>query len=95
MEREMEGVCRVTREYLGITDAATITGYCSKTIRRAIFAGELRASQRKRRGKWLIRRDELTRWVESEPPCVAAANLRPVTAGDSRERYSLRARLRR
>ena len=54
----------MSREWMNPVEAASVSGYCTKTIYRALTSGELLAS--KRRGRWRIRPDDVALWVEGE-----------------------------
>lgn len=48
-----------------MTVATEILGCSDRTIKRAIDAGELRASQLADRGCWVIRREDLLAWIDA------------------------------
>jgi excisionase family DNA binding protein len=58
-------------EYLSLGQSSGISGFSTRTLRRAIAAGELKAYHVKRRVR--IKRIELQRWIESDgaPPPAA------------------------
>ncbi|MDH4104100.1 MAG: helix-turn-helix domain-containing protein [Thermoleophilia bacterium] len=56
--------------WLNVRDAADRSGFCQKTIYRAINAGEL--SARKVRSRWRIATEELEAWMaRGDTPTVA------------------------
>lgn len=54
----------MTAEWMNPEQAASQSGFSTKTIYRALWDGELVASKRRRR--WRIRPDALTAWIEGE-----------------------------
>jgi len=68
--------------------AATALGCSTRTLRRAIDAGELRASKLASRGCWVIQREDLFAWIDAR----ANMSARPITplAGDRRAARTLR-----
>jgi excisionase family DNA binding protein len=68
--------------------AATALGCSTRTLRRAIDAGELRASQLASRGCWVIQREDLLAWIDAR----ANRSAQPITpmAGDRRAVRTLR-----
>jgi excisionase family DNA binding protein len=75
-------------EVMPLTDAATRLGVSTKTLRRAIDAGDLVASE-VARGRWVVRRDELLAWVDARAtsrvariqPTAPAPAARPLRRG--------------
>jgi excisionase family DNA binding protein len=51
-------------EWMSPEQAAAVSGFSTKTIYRALWCGELRASKRRRR--WRIRHDVLVDWIDGE-----------------------------
>jgi excisionase family DNA binding protein len=70
--------------------AATALGCSTRTLRRAIDAGELRASKLAARGCWVIQREDLFAWIDARANITA----RPITplAADRRAAVNLRRR---
>jgi excisionase family DNA binding protein len=68
--------------------AATALGCSTRTLRRAIDAGELRASKLATRGCWVIQREDLIAWIDARANTTA----RPITPlpGDRRPAAALR-----
>jgi excisionase family DNA binding protein len=65
-------------EYLSLGQSSRISGFSTRTLRRAIAAGELEAFHVKSRVR--IKRFELERWIESDgvpPPASKAQRARP------------------
>lgn len=67
----------MTVELLTVTDVARIVGLSEYTVRRAIHAGELRAS--KLRGRLRVRADDVATWVD-ESTVQVAGGLLPTAA---------------
>lgn len=63
-------------EVLSLAAAADTLGCSTRTLRRAIDAGELRASQLADRGCWAVQRADLLAWLDAR----AAPRGRPITA---------------
>jgi excisionase family DNA binding protein len=70
--------------------AAMALGCSTRTLRRAIDAGELRASKLAARGCWVIQREDLFAWINARANTTA----RPITpmAVDRRAAVNLRRR---
>jgi excisionase family DNA binding protein len=68
--------------WLNPEQAATLSGFSTKTIYRALWSGELTASKRRRR--WRIRTDALETWIDGETtpdvPAKARTRTRPRTS---------------
>jgi excisionase family DNA binding protein len=70
---------------------AKALGCSTRTLRRAIDAGELRASRLAMRGCWVVQREDLVAWVDARANVAA----RPITplAGNRQANASLRRRV--
>lgn len=66
-------------EVLPLPRAADALGCSTRTLKRAIDAGELRASQLAERGCWVVRREDLLAWLDAR----AAPAARPIVASTS------------
>lgn len=69
-------------EYLSLEQSSGISGFSTRTLRRAIAAGELAAYHVKSRVR--IKRTELKRWIESDGAPPPASEGQPVRRGSSR-----------
>lgn len=78
-------------EVISLKLAATTLGCSTRTLRRAIDSGELRASRLAMRGCWVFQREDLIAWIDAR----ATTRARPITpvGGDSRARGGLRRRV--
>jgi excisionase family DNA binding protein len=67
---------------MSLRAASTVLGCSTRTLRRAIDAGELRASRLATRGCWVVQREDLVAWIDARANVTA----RPITplAGDRR-----------
>jgi excisionase family DNA binding protein len=99
VERQLDASARARGDsspaWLPLTEAAEHAGFATKTLRRAIDAGELRAS--KVRGRWRVAVADLEAWLDrghlsAGAPAVhaRAGRARPRTAGGFRELASRR-----
>ena len=64
-------------EYISLGQSSGISGFSTRTLRRAIAAGELEAYRVKSRVR--IKRTELQRWIESDgapPPASKGQSVR-------------------
>lgn len=64
--------------YLFIEEAAEVGRVSVTTLRRAIKAKSLKAA--KRAGRWRIKPEELTQWLETSESHSVPSNRRPATA---------------
>lgn len=54
----------MNQQLLTISDVAELVQCSSKTVKRAIDAGHLRAAQLAKRGTWRIRSEDVDAWIE-------------------------------
>jgi excisionase family DNA binding protein len=81
-------------EVLSLAAAADTLGCSPRTLRRAIDARELRASQLAERGCWVIQRNDLLAWLEARAtPAVRA--IIPAVGPPARSTVQAAGRLRR
>lgn len=66
------------RLWFNTAEAAAYTGLHPDTIRHALQTGELHGGQRRRKGRWSIRRECLDAWLHEEL-CVHKRALRSVS----------------
>ena len=80
-------------EVLSLRAAADTLGCSTRTLRRAIDAGELRASQLAERGCWAVQRADLIAWLDAR----ATTTVRPIVPAGAPSRSTVQAagRLRR
>jgi excisionase family DNA binding protein len=78
----MDGAQATLPEYLSLGQSSALSGFSTRTLRRAIAAGELEAHHVKRRVR--IRRTELKRWIESDGAPPPASTGGPVHRPSSR-----------
>jgi excisionase family DNA binding protein len=69
-------------EYLSLGQSSAISGFSTRTLRRAIAAGELEAYHV--RSQVRIKRVELARWIESDGTAPPAAKVQTVRRRSSR-----------
>lgn len=82
---------------ISLKAAATALGCSTRTLRRAIDAGELRASKLATRGCWVVQREDLVAWIDARAN-IAARPITPLAGGrhangNVRRRVGMRAPL--
>jgi excisionase family DNA binding protein len=74
--------------WLSIKEAAARSGFSTKTLYRAIAAGELRA--KKVRSRWRIAVHDLEAWLLPRPTVARTAVVRAVAPAETGSRAALR-----
>jgi len=54
-----------TKSYLDMQDVMLLSGYSYSTIMRRIESGSLKAFQNVPKGKILLKKEDVTRWIEN------------------------------
>lgn len=82
----------MTEPAFTVAQVADLAQCSTKTVMRAIDAGELRASQLAKRGTWRIRREDIDAWfdlranTQPRPRTVTTPPARPIQVGRARRR---------